>query len=231
MGMWKWSVRIGGSLVALTALVGVLHLPMARPLLGLLSAFCPVGNASPARIEEARSVALRSLRGEGIAPARPALGFVLDRTTYDDVRAWARSRRIACESSREDTLLVCSDIPADALGAFSDSRVDELAFGFRVRDKRLVNLTTLTTGLAPAAAAVSFDAIAGRLASQLGDAPLSKMPGAGWDGRGPAIVRYKFADYIANLTAMSLPDRGVVLKEHYLYAADAASASAPKRSN
>src|SRR5262249_4844409 len=111
---WKGTIRAGGALGAATLVVGLLHLPAARPLLALVGA-CPVGHESASEIEEARGLALRSLRGSQPAPARPALGFTLERTTEAEVREWARTRGIPCESSREATLLVCSAVTAGSI--------------------------------------------------------------------------------------------------------------------
>ena len=222
MRRWKWTIRLGGVLAAATLVTGILHLPAARPLLLLIGA-CPVGRASASEIEEARGIALRSLRGHGRAPARPALSFDLERTTLDDVRGWARARGIACDLSRESTLLVCSRVPAPALRSTALRSIDEVAFVFRVRDRRLVNVTTLTTGVAPKGAADSFAAIADGLASTLGAPEASRVPPAQWDGTRPVFVRYRYADYIADLSAMQLPGRGIVMREQYMSASDSGS--------
>jgi len=222
MRRWKRTIRFGGVLAAATLVMGILHLPAARPLLLLIGA-CPVGRASASEIEEARGIALRALRGDTRAPARPALSFDLERTTLDDVRGWARARGIGCDLSRESTLLVCSRVPAPALRSTSLQLIDEVAFVFRVRDRRLVNVTTLTTGVAPTGAADSFAAIAHGLASTLGTPEASRVPPAQWDGTRPVFVRYRYADYIADLSAMQLPGRGIVMREQYMSASDSGS--------
>jgi len=222
MRRWKWTIRAGGALAAATLVVGILHLPAARPLLALVGA-CPVGRASAREIEEARAMALGTLRGHAKAPARPALGFDLERSTIDDVRAWARAHAVACDLSRESTLLVCSRVPASAVGSPAPQRIDEVAFVFRVRDKRLVTVSTLTTGIEASGAADSFAAIASRLGSELGAPEASRVPPAPWDGTRPAFVRYRYADYIADLSAMQLPGRGIVVREQYMSASDSES--------
>jgi hypothetical protein len=219
--------------LAATAFIGLLHMPVARPLLALIGQ-CPVGHASASEIEEAQDIALRMLRGTTPAPVRPALGFVLETTTIEQVRAWARSHGVSCESSREDTLLTCIKVPATALGSSATVTLDEIAFGFRLRDRHVVNVTTLSSGLSATAAARAFTTIAGGLAARLGPPPIKRLPTPEWAGRGPAFVRYRFADYIADVTAIGLPGRGVVLKEHYLSATDIAiqpAAVSAQRSN
>src|SRR4029079_7324212 len=75
--MTRWFVvRVGGAALCGTALIGLLHLPAARPLLAWLGA-CPV-RATPIATERARARALVRLRGTVAAPTRPALGFTLD---------------------------------------------------------------------------------------------------------------------------------------------------------
>ncbi|HKB12598.1 MAG TPA: hypothetical protein VKD69_18175 [Vicinamibacterales bacterium] len=222
MRRWKWTIRLGGALAAATLGVGLLHLPAARPLLTRLGA-CPVGRASASEIEEARRIALRSLRGDAPAPARPALGFELERTTLDDVRGWARARAIACDESRESTLLVCRRVQADALESDVLQPIDEVAFVFRVRDRRLVNVTTLTAGVSPRHAADSFAAIAAALSSSLGAPEASRLPPQRWDGTRPAFVRYRYLDYVADVSAMQLPGRGIVMREQYMSASESGS--------
>jgi hypothetical protein len=222
MRSWKWTIGLGGTLAAATLVIGILHMPAARPLLALIGA-CPVGRASAGEIEDARRIALRSLRGDTRAPARPALAFELERTTLDDVRGWARARGIACDLTRESTLLVCSRVPGDAFRSDAPQSIDEVAFVFRLRDRRLVNVTTLTTGVAPNGAAHSFAAIAGALASVLGTPEARRVPAQQWDGTRPVFIRYRYADYIADVSAMQLPGRGIVMREQYMSASESGS--------
>ena len=217
MRRWKWTIRVGGGLAAATVAVGLLHLPAARPLLARLGE-CPVARVSASDIEEARRIALRSLRGDADAPARPALGFELERTTLNDVRSWARAGAIACDESRESTLLVCSHVQADALGSDGRRPIDEVAFAFRLRDRRLVNVTTLSAGVPPQNAADAVAAIAAALAASLGAPEVSRFPPPRWDGTRPAFVRYRYLDYIADVSAMRLPGRGIVMREQYMSA-------------
>jgi hypothetical protein len=219
MNWRKWTVRLGGAALGVTGVVGLLHLPIARPLLALLGA-CPV-RATPGQTELARRAALRKLRGTDPAPARPALGFTLDTTSLADVQAWARTRGIACEASMQDTLVKCDTVPAGALATGASGTFDEVAFGFRLADRRLVNVTTLSGGFEAAAAAARFSAIAATLAGAIGAPPTAKrLPSSAWDAGGPVFVEYRYADYIAGVSAMGMTGRGVVLREHYISARD-----------
>jgi hypothetical protein len=76
---------------------------------------------------------------------------------------------------------------------------------------RLVNLTTLRTGLDEGAAGASFRGLSQDLAEALGE-PASRGTGE------TAYVAYRFADYLAEVSVMSLPRRGHALREHYMSA-------------
>jgi hypothetical protein len=52
------------------------------------------------------------------------------------------------------------------------------------------------------------------------------MPSAAWDASGPLFVEYRYADYLARVSALDLPGRGVVLRGHYLSARDDAPSTA-----
>jgi hypothetical protein len=218
MRWWKWTVRLGAGTLCATGVIGFLHLPIARPLLARLGA-CPV-RATPGRTEAARRVALSRLRGAHPAPARPALGFSLETTTLADVQAWGRTRGIACQASMQDTLLKCESVPASAVTGASGA-FDEVAFGFRLADHRLVAVTTISGGLEIGAAAARFTAIAETLEGAIGTSPAAKrLPTPAWDARGPVFVEYRYIDYIAGVSAMGMQGRGVVMREHYTSARD-----------
>lgn len=219
MRVWTWPRTIGVFLVSATGLIGALHLPFARPLLACVAG-CPVARVTPEQVEQAQRRALQKLRGSDVAPARPALGFMLDATTLDDVKAWARKNGLTCDESRKGALLKCEDVPARAFTVEVDGAVDEIAFGFRLHDHVLMNLTTLQTGIDAATAVSRFTQIADRLSRALGPAKMTRRPDDAWDGSRPAYVSYRFTDYLAEASAMRLPDRGVMLREHYVSALD-----------
>ena len=212
--MTRWfAVRLGGAALCGTILVGLLHLPAARPLLAWLGA-CPV-RATPAATERARARALVSLRGPTPAPARPALGFTLDATGWAEVRAWARRARLSCAASMQDTLLKCEGVSGEVIASAAGS-IDEVAFGFGARDGRLISVTTITAGLSVPAASERVTAIASSLSAAIGAAPsASRLPSGRWDGGGPLLVAYRFSDYIAGVSAMPMSGRGVVVREYY----------------
>ena len=215
MRWWTWAKRAAVIGFGSTAVIGAMHMPIFRAVLMRVGA-CPVARVTPAQVEQARNKALQKRRGADPAPARPAFGFVLERTSFDEVRVWARAHGIACESSRNDSLLKCDAVPASALAWPGGATLDEVAFGFRLADHHLVNLTTLSSGLDPQSARARFTRRADALTNELG-APAAKSATAGaWDARAPLFVSYRFNNYIAEVTAMALPERGVVLREHYV---------------
>jgi hypothetical protein len=197
-----------------TAGVGLAHMRWARPLLQRLGG-CPLGRATPLQVEAAQRQAWHALKGAGRAPARPAMGFVLDRTTLPQLRAWADVRGLACEVQRGGALLRCSHVPAAALTSGGAGVYDDLSFGFRLADQRLVNVTALRTGLAAVETAARLRDIAGVLERELG-APTRQAMIAG----GPSFVQYRYADYLAGVTAMELPSRGHAVREHYMSGLD-----------
>jgi hypothetical protein len=227
----RWHARrllavVGLALGGIVVLGGVLHLPAARPLLARLGAPCPVRTVSAAEVDAARGPALAALRGEAKAKSRPALGLRLDATTAGDVAAWAKANRLSCVAPRKapDTLS-CTDVPAEALGLpASHGRVPDVALAFDARGV-LVAVDALRRGLSPREAAEAGTALVGRLSAELG-APSERA--GDWTAEhlgGPlhtSIVRFRFRDYVATVTATHLPGTGVILREQYLSATPSA---------
>jgi len=215
----------GAAAVALTAAIGVLHTPMARPLLSKIGG-CPVGKATPADIEAARMGAVRETRGVAPAPARPALGFTLDRSTPADVHAWGKQLGVPCENKREGTLVVCHAVPRAALEghAGQPGTIDDLAFAFRPRDGRLVNITATSLALPSGDASARMQHVTGTLRASLGvPTDAAGDPTAEYLASGDyatATVQYRFSDFMAEITATNIAGRGVALREHYLSATD-----------
>jgi hypothetical protein len=211
--------------VVATAAVGALHAPFARPLLMRLGG-CPVAGASrmtPADMERARHIAAED-RGSESAPARPALGFVLDSSTLADVRAWASRTHADCDDPHPG-LVICTDVPPEALGLDpAEGTIDQLALGFDTQS-RLVNESTLREHLAPEKAARTARGIVASLQSKLGpaerragdfDAAALAQPGAA----GISTVAFRFSDYVADVSTTNLGTTGPLLREHYMSARD-----------
>lgn len=209
---------------AVTALIGVMHAPFARSVLMKVSG-CPVGHASAADIENVRKASALQVRGDAAAPApsRTALGFAIGRTTRAEVVTWANEHGLRCEAKREESVLACTDVPATFLPEKrdeSDGRISQLVFGFTVADARLVNVMAMSNELRPGDAAFrathAFDRMKRELgapSSADGDFTAERLSRGGF---ATSTVSYRFTDYIANLTATSFDNRGVMLREHYV---------------
>ena len=102
--------------------------------------------------------------------------------------------------------------------------IDELALEFDPRE-RLVNMTTLRIHLTPQTASAQARAIVAALAAKLG--PADRRAGdfeastlGARSEESISTVRYRFADYVADVTAMNLPSSGPSIREHYMSARD-----------
>lgn len=214
-----------GTAALATGLVGLAHAPFARSWLMSLGG-CPMAGArmTPAVAEHARHMALGAETATAEAPARPALGFALDATTHQEAQAWARREHVDCEDTRPG-LMTCKGARPEDLGVPpAQGRLDELALEFDPKG-RLVNMTTFRTHLTPASASAEAQAIVASLARTLG--PADRHAGdfaAATLGARPAgsisTVRYRFTDYVADVTAMNAPSSGPSIREHYMSARD-----------
>ncbi len=227
----KWfrvSMYVISGLAGLTLLIGLLHTPLGRPLLARLGVSCPV-QASPEDTERARLQSARATGGSEASPAQPALGFALDQMTSSDALAWAERNHVACREQRSGSLLDCKDVPESALGGAGDRPVDELQLVFSPRTKHLVNIATTQYGLQASDAAAQMSRVVRGLEQQLGKPTreLGQRTGHYLDSAPykTALVRYRFRDYQADVTATNLPGKGTMLREHYMSAREDEEAS------
>ena len=226
MARAKWlrvSIYVAAGLGVLTLAMGLLHTPLGRPLLARLGVGCPV-QASPEDVERARLHSAHATQGSEASPAQPALGFVLDKMTLAEVLAWAEREHISCEDSRGGTLLSCKNVPESALAGQSGGPVDQLELAFSPNTKRLVNLTTTQSGLDGNAAAARMGRVVAGLEQQLGkpSREVGERSGA-YLAAAPlrtALVRYRFTDYQADISATNFPGQGMIVREHYMSARD-----------
>ncbi len=214
-----------GSGWLLTGLVGVLHLPFAAPLLRKISpaSLCPITRGSPAQIDRAHAIGAAAIRASATtnARSRPALGFVLDKTTRADVDAWAARHGVSCENiGGNGNLRRCVDVPAVAVGEpVSSGPLEEVSFELRATGE-LVSVETFRRHLAPSSAAVVAAALERGVASAVG-AP-STTAGEAAEAhlaRGflsSYVAEHTFTDYRATVTATNLGDSGVMVREQYL---------------
>ena len=207
--------------VSLTLFGGFLHTKAGRPILARLGVSCPV-KASAEDVEAARSNFARSERGTEAASSRPALGFVLDRMTLSDVKAWADQKHVSCDEVR-DGLLRCTDVPLAAVGG-AGPMINRLDFGFMIANEHLVNISAWRNGLTGEVAAAHLDAVIANMQRQVG-APTTEAGNrsAQYLASGAmhtAVAKYRFKDYIADVSATNIPGRGLSLREHYMSARD-----------
>ncbi len=227
-GRWfPLAVRMTGAAVALTGLIGILHLPFAAPMLRWIfsGAVCPIVRGTPEQIDRAHAMGAKAIRdaARSAAPARPALGFDLDKTHRSDLSVWAARHRISCGSiAGNENLQKCSDVPPAAVGQPSDlGPLEEATFEFQANGQ-LVNLQTLRRHLTPEQAAHTAAELERRAAAVLGS-PQSQggEPTAPHLSRGflaTYVAVHTFTDYRATVSATNLSDTGVMVREEYLSA-------------
>jgi hypothetical protein len=210
--------------LGLVGLVGALHLPLLRPValraMVALGYECPVA-ATPEEVEAARKASARAARGTSPSPARPALGFALDRMGRADVEAWVERHDLECKSSQKDTVLRCLGVPAAALGR-TGGPVDDLTFKFEPATLKLVTVSALQNQLDPATAAAGLVELKASLEAKLGAGTAHGQATAAYLAEAAmrtALVEYRFSDYLASVTATNLGAR-VALREHYMSALD-----------
>lgn len=218
---------VGAGALVLTGLVGVLHLPFAAPLLRMIriGAVCPLTRGTPEQIDRAHAIGGAAIRASATAsaPARPALGFTLDRSTRADLDAWATRHGLSCSSiGGNANLRRCTDVPASALGE-PDSLgvIEEVAFELRSTGE-LVNVETLRRGLTEAQAAMVTADRERTAASTLGEpANVGGEATAAHLGHGylsSFVAEHVFTDYRATVSATNMGKTGVMVREQYLSA-------------
>ncbi|MDE2160518.1 MAG: hypothetical protein KGJ30_16505 [Burkholderiales bacterium] len=203
------------------AAVGALHLPGARRLLGAIGLPCPVLQTDPAAVEAAHASGLAALRGQAPAPARPALGLQLDRSTEAEAGAWARARHLDCVTLvRGYRYLRCRGVDSKALGE-TGPPVSELWLSFGAQGK-LIGVNVYRRGLDAAGERQAWDDATGRLRERLGAPPIEAGDPAPAALQVAALrtarVQYRYSDYAATVTAAWLPYAGLAVREQYLSA-------------
>jgi hypothetical protein len=149
---WVTAIVLGAGTLVTTAL----HLAPVRVALGwkpLGGAGCPFGYDKPETQTAAVDIELPS------AP-RPALGFVLERTTPSDIEHWATAHHVTCRKLAGGTVRECTSVPANGFAAST--------IWFRFQQGRLAGIQTLRRAAAADDAIAAFDATAGTLVAAVG---------------------------------------------------------------
>jgi hypothetical protein len=216
------SMRIGlATSLALLAVIGVMHTKVGRPLMGaVFGQSCPLDKVTPAQVEAGRQRGLERLRGNALAPSRPALGFLLDQTTEEQAVAWAEARHLHCAMTKKGMhRFQCDDVPASALGDAGAADVNQLTLAFNPAGK-LVAIDTWRAQLDAPEAASNLQHIRERLSHALGT-PKTSLGESTPDYLGSgylhtASAQYRFSDYLASVTATNLGQaKGIAVREQY----------------
>jgi hypothetical protein len=207
-----WFFTAAGA-VAFVGLVGLAHLPAARPLLRICAGgACPVGAdapADPAVIDQARASTLPALRGETAAASRPAAGFRLDEDDAASVAAWAVQHKLSC--AKEGALTTCGPVPA---GLLPEGRAhDTISFQFDANDK-LVTVMARVNALPAEEAAATVQARTAVLEAAVGPAYSARGDAASLSKPLSQVsAEFRFTDYRAQLTATHVGGGRIAYRE------------------
>jgi hypothetical protein len=208
-----------------TGVIGLLHAPFAKSALVAMGE-CPVKRVTAADVEAARVESVRKTRGKTPAKSKPALGFILEGSTPDDVRSWAVKNNVECKELREGLGFVCGDIPSSALPDrdATEGLITSLHLNFRPSDRKLVNLSLTSSNLTAESAVERMSRRAASLQAALGaptkEAGALKVERFAQGKMATATVKHSYSDYEANVTATALEPSRVMLVEQYLSAND-----------
>jgi hypothetical protein len=232
---WKIAKLTLSSLVALalvlTGIIGFAHTKSGRPVLawmgrhgimpGAKSGACPLGydkQATPERKDAARRKFASIHAGGDTASARPALGFVLDRTTRGDVESWAAKSGITCIDGVAYADLDCSNVPVAALPApVGALGMHGIWFNFDASDRLVaVHAFRYTTDVEAASAA--FHAVEDEVTSEVGPASETEGHGTPYELElgtlAQASAEYRFKNYYAVARATNM-GKSFALTEDY----------------
>lgn len=208
-------------LVAFTGLVGFAHTSGGQPLLAWLRGApgCPVSleGGDARRVEAHRILHLKRALGSDAARAHPALDFELGRTHRDEVRRWAQERGAECKTLREESVLRCSRFA----GAHARSLpLDDAHLQFDARG--ILVAADLYRARTSAGRAVSFvRERAGTLDAKVGPRTTSDLEKTQRDLAEQRFARvsvaYRYRQYVAELSATNLGERGIRVRERYAY--------------
>lgn len=207
--------------LAATGIIGLLHTKVGKPLLMKMGG-CPAGFATRDEMEDIRkyAVANTTSAAAGEASVRPALGFVLDTTTEDEAKAWAAKNKVTCETNDQLGQIICDNVPASAVGQTATlPAIEQLTLAFN-RDKKVVNILALRHGLSSQDAYAVYMSRVNALQKDLG-APVTQRAPTGSDYFDKEILisssaEYRFKNYESEVSATTMVDKTVTVREHYL---------------
>ena len=182
---------------------------------------CPFGYdkpMSPAQRERARLNFAAVHRGERRAASRPALGFVLDHTTRDDVVAHFAKYGVSCSTGKGLSDLTCNNVPSDALeGATPHAPARNLWLTFGLK-QQLLAVIAVSRDAQAEPISTAFIATRSALDHEVG--AVTKTRGNA-DSHAlaqgvlyQASAEFRFRDYYALTRATNL-GKGFMLTEEY----------------
>jgi hypothetical protein len=201
---------------------GAMHTRAGLRMLTALGVPCPADGVAADQVDRVRRAGLAGLRGDALAPARPAFADLrLDATTETEAQAMLARAHAACAVQvRGYRHLRCRGVDAAALGLAGPS-ISELWLSFGPAG-RLVGVDVYRRGMRPDDVRTAWSDAAGRLRKALG------APGLAVGDPAPDVlaaspiqtarVQYRYADYVATVTAAHLPQTGLSVREQYLSA-------------
>jgi hypothetical protein len=216
-------MRVGllvGLLGLTTLTMGAMHTKYGRPLWKMIGVSCPIDSVTPDQVEATRQRGLDRLRGNQLAPTRPALGLKLDETTPEQALGWAKAEGLDCRTEVKGMHYVkCINVlPARIGQPFSQPLIDEVALAFNPAGK-LIAVDTWRTRLTGDEASTVFERLTASLQEELG-APTSTLGEAT-----PAYLEggllhlaskdFRFSNYVASVSATNLAEKGIAVREQY----------------
>lgn len=208
-------------LVALGA-IGWMHTGAGLRFLAFLGVPCPADTVDVRQVDALRAHGLAAVRGSAAAPARPLpAGLRLDTTTEAEARALLARAHAQCDDrARGYRYLRCRGVDAGAL-ALAGPPVSEVWLSFDGAG-RLVGVDLYWRGMAPAELRTVWSGATRALRKTLGTPTLELGDPAPEALAAQAVqtarVQYRFADYMATVTAAHMPRAGLSVREQYLSA-------------
>ncbi|HEX2882086.1 MAG TPA: hypothetical protein VHO25_21350 [Polyangiaceae bacterium] len=204
----KVAAWTSGALLTLTALIGFAHTPAGRPLLALLGVVpgCPVlANIDPIKAQEKRQVWVAKKAGSERAPARPALGFELGRTSKAEVKRTLGKQGFTCSSARKESALDCKREGDDVLLQFDSKDRLVAVDAFRTTDSSVEAVSLLDAAARELASTIgaATQTRGERTASYLDEARFRQV-----------VLEYRYSDYSARVAATNF-GRGLRVREQY----------------
>ncbi|MFO0677323.1 MAG: hypothetical protein U0169_12380 [Polyangiaceae bacterium] len=221
--------------------VGFAHTPKGRPLLpylglgGAVTGGCPVDKyATPETMEKHRFEAMQLLKGDGKAASVDALGFVLGKTTKDDLEAWAKAKHVTCTSRPKDLAIDCQDVPANVFQPAFGTGFDSMFLRFDTQTPpRLaaIDAQVRDTSDDAHAAVAGYEGIAKQLETRLGPPTTVRGEHSSEFLKGApfrmGLLEYRFDDLAVDVSTLSMNEGRVLLRVQYRSIPKAPSSAGP----